>query len=457
MIGIIYFTNSSHAYFYEAEIYDSLNNYQYELILEEIINQKIEQNQDLISDIDIVENNNYHHKFFKKNLAIYIKGSVYLWTYSFEAIQEIYKIMLANEFNEEEAYRELLEKKIDHLIAETIQILKRKTESYSKERLEKEQIFSDNIIKLINDKIEEAEMLELEGIENLQKELEDPGESEKTELLQRALEEGEVFFFDYLELMMLNNFDEGLTEDNIEKHNQLAYTLPYDFLDYLTEGSQEMAEYYNLEEILYEKPYFLELILQEFELSLFERNDLMNFDINLEMLLEMEYLGKEDFEHFANNVSKYNTMELEENLLEIDKQRSYAFYTAHDYQLFLKDILEINEKRYLQGNPMYLFAILVDLPLNFYQSVQDYLLSIKDISPAEINWLRNKTGEYIEELEQYLDQIENQDIENNDSQTVNEVLTFMSFFKEKIKEKLPDEYEKLLEIFKELQEKGILL
>src|SRR6056297_1189104 len=110
MIGIIYFTNSSHAYFYEAEIYDSLNDYQYELILEEIINQKIEQNKDLISDLAIIENNNYYHKFFKKNLAIYIKGSVYLWTYSFEAIQEIYKIMLANEFNEEEAYRELLEK-----------------------------------------------------------------------------------------------------------------------------------------------------------------------------------------------------------------------------------------------------------------------------------------------------------------------------------------------------------
>jgi hypothetical protein len=457
MIVIIYFSTNSQAYFYEAGIYDPLNNYQYELILEEIINQKIEQNQDLISALAIIENNDYYHKLFEKNLATYIKGRVHFWTYSFEAIQETYKMMLANEFNEEEAYRELLERKIDHLIAETIQILKKKTESYSQERLEKEQTLSesDNIVKLINDKIEEADKLELEGIENLQRELEDLGESEKKDFLQRLLENGEIFFFDYLELIMLNNLDESLAEDNLEKHNQLAYTLPYDFLDYLTEDNQDIAENLHLEDILIEKPYFLELILQELELSLFERNDLMNFDIYLKIVSE-KYLGKEDFEHFTNTISNFNTVEIEEKLLEIDRKRSYIFHNAFDYQLFLKDILKSIEKSYLQENPMLLFASLVDLPFNSYRSVQDYLLSIKDISSAEIKWLRNKTGEYIKELNQYLTQIDNQDIENNDSQIVNKVLTFMSFFEEEIKEKLPDEYEKLIKIFEELQEKGIL-
>jgi len=453
MIVIIYFTNNSQAYFSEAAIYDSLNNYQYELILEEIINQKIEQNQDMISDLAIIENNNYYHKLFEKNLAIYIKGRVHFWTYSFEAIQEMYKMMPAKEFNEEEAYRELIERKIDYLIAETIQILKSKTESYSQERLEKEQTLSesDNIVKLIKDKIEEVEKLELEGIENLQKELEDLDESEKIELLQRLLENGELFFFDYLELLMLNNLDESLAEDNIEKHNQLAYTLSYDFLDYLAGGSQEIVDYVNQDEILLEKPYFLEFILQEFELSLFEREDLMNFDIYLEMISEMEYLSEEDFEQITNTVSNYNTAKIEEKLLEIDRERSYVFYNASDYKLFLKEILESIKKESLQGTPIYLFAALVDLPFNSYQSVQDYLLSIKDISSSEINWLRNEIGEYIKELNQYLEQIDNQDIDNEDSQTVNEVLIFMSFFEEKIKEKLPDEYEQLLKIFEELQ------
>src|SRR6056297_3041033 len=88
MIGIIYFTNNSHAYFYEAAIYDPLNNYQYELILEEIINQKIDQNENLNSDLAIIEDNDYYHKLFEKNLAIYIKGRVNFWTYNFKAVQE---------------------------------------------------------------------------------------------------------------------------------------------------------------------------------------------------------------------------------------------------------------------------------------------------------------------------------------------------------------------------------
>ncbi len=459
MIGIICFSTNSQAYFSEAAIYESVNNYQYELILEETINQKIEQNENLISDLAVIENNDYYHKLFKKNLAIYIKGRVHFWTYSFEAVQEIYQIMLTNEFNEDEAYRELLERKIDHLITETIQILTSKTEGYSKESLEKEQTLSEsnNIIKLINNKIEEAEKLELIGTENLQKELEDLNDSEKIELLQRFLENGELFFFNYLELMMLNDFDQSIAEDNIEKHNQLAYTLPYDFIDYLAGESQEIADYVNQDEILFEKPYFLELILQETEINLFERDDLMNINIYLEMVSEMEYLGEEDFQQFTSTVSDYNTVELEEKLLEIDSERSYVFYNASDYQLFLKEILESIKKDYLQENPMYLFAALLDLPLNSYHSVQNYLLSINDISSSEVNWLRNETGKYIEELNQYLEQIDNQNIGNNDSQTANEVLTFMSYFKEIIEDKLPDEYENFLEIFEKLQGKGMLL